>query len=248
MPGSVESILNRLWNSTMVDRIVTIDGPAGSGKGTIGQRLALHLGWRFLDSGALYRACAYLVGRKGASLADSATVVKHLKNIEFETIPTEQGEEATVFLNGEDVGANIRTSECGQMASKLAADGQVRKSLLNIQRNCYQPPGLVADGRDMGSVVFPDALLKVFLTASLEVRAERKFKQLKAKDIFVKYDKIYSEIENRDFRDSTRSHAPLATPHEALVVDTSSLNVDDVLHLVLEGVRKNLKIFESEAQ
>ena len=248
MLGSVASVLNRLRCSRMVDRIVTIDGPAGSGKGTVGQRLALHLGWRFLDSGALYRACAYFVSQKGVSLADSATVVKHLKDIEFESIPTEQGEEATVFLNGAEVGANIRTSECGQMASKLAADREVRKSLLDIQRNYYHPPGLVADGRDMGSVVFPDALLKVFLTASLEVRAERKFKQLKAKEISLKYDKIYREIENRDFRDSTRSHAPLATPHGALVVDTSSLNVDDVLRLVLEGVRKNLKIFESEAQ
>ena len=165
----------------MVDRIVTIDGPAGSGKGTIGQRLALHLGWRFLDSGALYRACAYFVSQKGVSLADSATVVKHLKDIEFESIPTEQGEEATVFLNGEDVGANIRTSECGQMASKLAVDGEVRKSLLNIQRNYYQPPGLVADGRDMGSVVFPDALLKVFLTASPGNSRSKKIQTVESK-------------------------------------------------------------------
>lgn len=232
----------------MADRIITIDGPAGSGKGTIGQQLATNLGWHFLDSGALYRACAYFVSQKGVSLTDSATVVKNLKGIKFESIATPNDEEAAVLLNGEDIGALIRTSECGRMASQLAVDGEVRKSLLNIQRNYYRPPGLVADGRDMGSVVFPDAFLKIFLTASLEVRAKRKFKQLKENDICLKYDKIYREIENRDLRDSTRSHAPLATPESALVVDTSSLNVDEVLHLVLEEVRKNLKFLESEAQ
>lgn len=231
----------------MADRIVTIDGPAGSGKGTVGQLLATRLGWRFLDSGALYRACAYFARREGVPLTDSATLVGLLTGIEFESVPAQAGEEARVLLNGEDISSHIRTSECGSRASQLAADGSIRKSLLDIQRNYYRPPGLVADGRDMGSVVFPNAPLKVFLTASLEVRADRKFKQLKGKELFLKYDKIYRDIEKRDLRDSTRSHAPLATPRGALVVDTSSLNVDEVLHWVLEGVRKYLNILESEA-
>ncbi len=232
----------------MADRIVTIDGPAGSGKGTIGQQLARQLDWRFLDSGALYRACAHLIVTNHLELDNSASIAAQLAGIEFESIPSEPNEEAQVLLNGKDVSAAIRTAECGQMASKLAVSPVVRNALLVVQRAYYRPPGLIADGRDMGSVVFPDALLKVFLTASLEVRAKRKFKQLKEKDLSLKYDKIYGEIENRDLRDSTRSHAPLTSPEGALVVDTSKLGVQQVVHLVLKSICSNLETFESEAQ
>ncbi len=232
----------------MPDRIVTIDGPAGSGKGTIGQKLALELGWRFLDSGALYRACAHLAVKHNLDPDVPELIIDHLNDFEFESIPAGSNEEAKVLLNSEDISFEIRTADCAQMASRIAVSHAIRSALLLIQREYYHPPGLVADGRDMGSVVFPNAMMKVFLTASLEVRAKRKFKQLKNKDISLKYDKIYKEIENRDLRDSTRSHAPLTTPEGALVVDTSTLDIEQVLQTVLEGVYSNINAFESEAQ
>ncbi len=232
----------------MSERVVTIDGPAGSGKGTVGQQLAIRLGWHFLDSGALYRACAYVAVQNGITAEIIDALLDHLEQVKFETIPVSQGGEARVLLNGEDISAAVRTAECGQMASKLAVNQNLRRALLNLQRKYCRPPGLVADGRDMGSVVFPTAMLKVYLTASLKIRSQRKFKQLKEKEISLKYDKIYKEIENRDLRDSTRSHAPLTTPEGALVVDTSSLSVDDVVQLVLDEVYVKMNTLESEAQ
>ena len=220
----------------MTQRIVTIDGPAGSGKGTVGQQLAVRLGWRFLDSGALYRACAYLAVQHQLDPEEPQALIKWLEHFEFESIPSDSNQEAQVWLNGEEISVAIRTADCGQMASKLAVNPAIRHALLAIQREYYRPPGLIADGRDMGSVIFPDAVLKVYLTASLEVRAKRKLKQLKEKDISLKYDNIYREIEKRDLRDSTRSHAPLATPEGALVVDTSLLDVEQVTKVVLEGI------------
>ena len=213
----------------MSERVVTIDGPVGSGKGTVGQQVAIDLGWRFLDSGGLYRACAYVAVQNNITEKRIDELLDHLERVKFETIPVLQGGEARVLLNGEDISAAVRTAECGQMASKIAINQNLRRVLLNVQRNYCQPPGLVADGRDMGSVVFPNAMLKVYLTASLKVRSQRKFKQLKEKEISLKYDKIYREIENRDLRDSTRSHAPLTTPEGALVVDTTSLSADEAI-------------------
>lgn len=232
----------------MSERVVTIDGPAGSGKGTVGQQLAIRLGWHFLDSGALYRACAYVAVQNGITAERTDALLDQFERVKFETIPVSQGGEARVLLNGEDVSEAVRTAECGQLASKMAVNQNLRRALLNVQKEYCRPPGLVADGRDMGSVVFPNAMLKVYLTASLKVRSQRKFKQLKEKDISLKYDKIYKEIENRDLRDSTRSHAPLTTPEGALVVDTSSLSVDEVLQLVLDGVYVKMNTLESEAQ
>ena len=229
-------------------RIVTLDGPAGSGKGTIGQRLAVTLGWRFLDSGALYRAVAHLAKGRSLSGESCAAIVEELREIEFESIPAGPNEEARVMLNRADISAAIRTAECGRRASELAVNGTIRAALLDVQRAYYCLPGLVADGRDMGSVVFPDAFLKVFLTARLDIRAARKFKQLKEKDISLKYDKIYREIEERDQRDSSRSHAPLKTPEDALVVDTSSLNADETVQVVLEEVYSGLNRFAVAGQ
>ncbi len=229
----------------MGEWIITIDGPAGSGKGTIGQRLAVELGWRFLDSGALYRCCAYLIFKNSLAEDDADGLLRALDEFEFESVPGESGHEAKVLLNGEDLSLAIRTAACGQMASRLAIRKDLRRRLLVIQRQYYRPPGLVADGRDMGTVVFPNALLKVFLTADIAVRAQRKFKQLKEKEISLNYDKIYREIENRDLRDSTRRHAPLMAPKGALTVDTSSLSVNEVLQCVLNGV--HLKRAELES-
>ncbi len=232
----------------MLERVLTIDGPAGSGKGTVGQQLALRLGWRFLDSGALYRACAYLAEQNNLALTDTHALLGAMERVEFQSVPSAQGGEAKVLLNGQDISAEIRTVACGQRASKLAVNELLRRRLLWIQRHYYRPPGLVADGRDMGTVVFPNALLKVYLTATVAIRAQRKFNQLKVLDVTLNYDKIYKEIENRDRRDATRRHAPLVTPDGALVVDTSSLTVDEVLRCVLNDVNSKLTFFESEAQ
>ncbi len=214
-------------------RIVTIDGPAGSGKSTIGQKLALKLKWKFLDSGALYRCCAYI--KNTDSLTDSE-LIDHLTQIEFLSIPQINGSEAKIILNGEDLSIKIRTSKCAKLASQLAANPQIRQHLLTVQRNYYSAQGLVADGRDMGSVVFPDAMLKIYLTASLKARAERKYKQLSDLGVNTNYQKIYYGIEKRDHRDSTRKHAPLTTPDNAFVLDTSDLNSEEVLSQLLEAV------------
>ncbi len=232
----------------MSNRVVTLDGPAGSGKGTVGQRLAVRLGWRFLDSGALYRSCAFIAVQNNLTAAETDRLLEHLNTMVFESIPNKDGGEARVLVNGEDISESIRTAACGRMASQLATSKDLRHALLDIQRSYCQAPGLIADGRDMGSIVFPDALLKVFLTASLQIRSQRKFKQLKEKDLSLRYDKIYKEIENRDRRDSTRSHAPLITPEGALVVDTSTLSVDEVLQLVLGHIQSKLNTIEMEAQ
>ena len=215
--------------------IITIDGPAGSGKGTIGQQLALRLGWNFLDSGALYRSVGYFLLVNNLSIEDSGTL-SELSKFDFRCVAQNEGE-ALVLLNGEDVGSKIRTAECGNLASKVATHGEIRKALLKIQRRYCRQPGLVADGRDMGSVVFPEAAIKVYLTASLQVRAQRKFKQLKAKEISIKYSKIYADIENRDLRDSTRSHAPLVVAEDAFFLDTSLMDISEVFQKVLDRAK-----------
>ncbi len=216
-----------------LQKVVTIDGPAGSGKGTIGQRLALKLGWHFLDSGALYRACAYIAREYGLADNNSQTIVSHLICNKFVTMPVTNGNEAKVLINDKDISRYIRTAELGQLASKLAADATIRSGLLQFQRNYLREPGLVADGRDMGTVVFSNAFFKVFLTADLSVRAKRKFKQLKNKEIHLKYDKIYTDLQSRDLRDSTRTHAPLRPPKDALTIDTSSMNIEEVVEFML---------------
>ena len=216
-----------------LQKVVTIDGPAGSGKGTIGQQLALKLGWHFLDSGALYRACAYIAREYGLADSDSNSIVSHLTRNKFVTKPVANGSEAKVLFNDKDISSHIRTAEFGQMASNLAADAMIRSGLLQFQRDYLREPGLVADGRDMGTVVFSNAFFKVFLTAELSVRAMRKFKQLKNKEIHLKYDKIYTDLQSRDLRDSTRIHAPLKTPKDALILDTSSMSVEEVVDFML---------------
>lgn len=222
-------------------RVVTIDGPAGSGKSTVGQRLSLKLGWKFLDSGALYRCSAYIASIKNIPASDPRLMIDHLQEINFRSIPSEDGREAKIILNGEDVSSKIRVPLCANLASELAASPEIRKYLLKVQRNYCSSEGLVADGRDMGSVVYPDAVLKIYLTASLRVRAKRKYNQLHEQGINAKFQKIYNDIKKRDHRDSSRSCAPLTIPDGAFVLDTSCLSFDEVTGCLVEEVEKAMK-------
>ena len=216
---------------------MTLDGPAGSGKGAAGQRLALALEWHFLDSGALYRACAFMLGRDRISQTEAA---ERLRDMRFETLPDIDSGDARVLLDRVDISSGIRTSAVGESASRLAADPVVRNCLLDVQRGMCRAPGLIADGRDMGTVVFPQADFKFYLTADLEVRAKRKHKQLKQMGNCVKLSTLYNKMEIRDRRDSTRLHAPLSIPAGATKFDTSNLTLNQVTDLLVKSVRSGL--------
>ncbi len=214
--------------------VVTLDGPAGAGKGAVGQRLALALGWHFLDSGALYRACAYAVE---SERIDAEKVAVRLREIQFDSIPDLELGDARVILDNEDITSKVRTSAYGELASKLAANPKVREGLLRVQHRMRRTPGLIADGRDMGTVVFPDATVKVYLSADLEIRAKRKYEQLKQMDNCVKLSSLYTQLNNRDHRDSTRTHAPLAVPAGAFTLDTSHMSLEQVVDSIENLVR-----------
>lgn len=213
--------------------VIAIDGPSGSGKGTISRAVARALGWHFLDSGALYRAVGVAALRSGTDLADSDALVGLIRaaGIRFED---RLDQEPLILLGGEDISAAIRSEEAGMAASRVAAQPAVRATLLVRQRDFRQPPGLVADGRDMGTVVFPDADLKVFLTASAEERARRRHKQLSEKGIDAMLSVLLREIEERDLRDRTRSVAPLVPADDARIIDSTSLSIDAVVATVLD--------------
>ncbi|MFQ5468972.1 MAG: (d)CMP kinase [Gammaproteobacteria bacterium] len=213
--------------------VITLDGPGGSGKGTVSRLLARQLGWHFLDSGALYRLVALGAARHRIALeAEDAlmTLARHL-DVRFEDEPG--GEETRIYLDGEAVTDEIRLEECGELASKIAALPEVRFALLDRQRAFKQNPGLIADGRDMGTVVFPDADLKIFLTASPEERARRRHKQLKDKDINVNLDALLGEIKQRDERDAARSISPMIPASDALVLDSSDMSIEAVVSEVM---------------
>lgn len=209
--------------------VITVDGPGGSGKGTITQMLAQRLGWHLLDSGALYRLTALAAARQGVSFEDEAGLVRVAASLDVEFQPTPAGEPVKVLLAGEDVTAEIRTESCGDNASRVAVMQAVRDALLQRQRDFRQPPGLVADGRDMGTVVFPDAPVKIFLTASAEERARRRFNQLKEAGVDVNIDALLEEIRVRDERDMNRSAAPLKPADDAQVIDSTGLSIEEVL-------------------
>ncbi|MDX1572264.1 MAG: (d)CMP kinase [Xanthomonadales bacterium] len=219
--------------------VVAIDGPSGSGKGTVAAAVAEALGFHLLDSGALYRLVAYAALARDVALDDAealASLARDLR-IEFDFTATEA---ASVRLDGEAVGEAIRSEEVASAASRVAALTPVREALLDVQRNFREPPGLVADGRDMGTVVFPDAECKLFLTASAEERANRRYKQLKEKGIDVKFPALLGEIRARDERDRNRSVAPLKPAPDAHTLDTSEMSIEDVVDSVLSFVRERL--------
>ncbi|WP_417544585.1 (d)CMP kinase [Marinobacter sp.] len=209
--------------------VIAVDGPGGSGKGTVTQMLARKLGWHLLDSGALYRLTALAATRQNVSLDDEVALVKVAASLDVAFKPTPEGEPAKVILAGEDVTSEIRTETCGNNASRIAVMQPVRDALLQRQRDFQQAPGLVADGRDMGTVVFPNAPVKIFLTASAEERARRRFSQLKAAGVDVSIDALLEEIRVRDERDMNRSAAPLKPADDAQVIDSTGLSIQEVL-------------------
>ena len=212
--------------------IVTIDGPSGSGKGTISRAVAEHLAWHLLDSGALYRLVALAGSQSALDPADVAGHAALATRMDVVFSVRSDGSER-VILSGQDVTAAIRTETAGQGASRVAAWPAVRTALLERQRAFAQAPGLVADGRDMGTVVFPHAQLKVFLTASAAARAQRRYKQLKDKGSDVSLPALSREIAERDLRDSTRAVAPLQPASDAVVIDSTDLTIEQVVERVL---------------
>jgi cytidylate kinase len=220
---------------------MTIDGPSGSGKGTVSRAAAKKLGWWLLDSGALYRLVA-LAGRgAGIDLNDEHRLSELARQLDLRFDSTPAGTEV-VWLGGQDVTHDIRTEAAGNDASKVAALPGVRSALLERQRRFAALPGLVADGRDMGTVVFPDARVKIFLTASADERAARRYKQLKEKGVAATLAGLSKEIAERDQRDITRTASPLVASEDAVLLDTTGMSVDAVVERVLDVVRERLSL------
>ena len=226
----------------MTVHIITIDGPSGSGKGTLAAKLAQHYGFHFLDSGALYRLLGLSLHQKNLldaldiRLDECVEVATHL-NIKFET----KDEATAIILDGEDVTQTIRTERVGEFASQVAAVPELRKALFDRQRAFILAPGLVADGRDMATSIFPEAEAKIYLTASAESRAERRVKQLQGMGLDVKMNDILANIQSRDQRDMQRAVAPLRPAEDAYQIDSSNLTIDQVFQLMTDYVDQRIK-------
>lgn len=215
--------------------VITIDGPSGSGKGTLSQMLARHLGYHLLDSGALYRLVALAAIKEGVNLLDEGRVslVATRLNVVFNL---DNDSSAQILLDGAEVTQLIRQESVGMGASQVAAYPEVRAALLERQRKFALPPGLIADGRDMGTTVFPDAHIKLFLTASAEARAERRYKQLSAKGVTVDMSALVRDIKERDERDSNRTVSPLRPAEDAIIIDSTAMTIEEVFARMLAAI------------
>jgi cytidylate kinase len=218
--------------------VITIDGPSGAGKGTVSSMLAKKLGWHFLDSGAIYRVLAMASVHHQIPADDEVGLLPLASGLDVNFKTVDMG--TRVILEGEDVTDEIRTESVGAIASKIAALPSIREALLRRQRAFKQAPGLVADGRDMGTVVFPNAEVKVFLTASAEERAQRRYDQLKGKGFDVSISRLLTDIQARDERDENRTVAPLVSAKDALVIDSTQLDINQVYEKIKEFVDKKL--------
>ncbi|WP_286261429.1 (d)CMP kinase [Thalassotalea atypica] len=219
--------------------VITIDGPSGAGKGTVSRLVAENLGWQLLDSGAIYRVLAVAILHHNIEVSEEEPLIPIAAHLDVQFEITSDGQ-SKVILEGEDVTDTIRTEEVGALASKVAAFPRIREALLRRQRAFKLAPGLVADGRDMGTVVFTSAPVKVFLTASAEERARRRFEQLKAKGFDVKIGRLLDDIRQRDERDSSREVAPLVPAEGALIVDSTELSIEEVVSKVLSFTNEKL--------
>ena len=222
--------------------VITVDGPSGVGKGTMSQMLADKLGWHLLDSGALYRITAFAASESDTDLKDEPAIAEIARNLDvvFRSDGADSGGGVKVELSGRDISGDIRTETAGNNASIVAALPAVREALLQRQRDFAEAPGLIADGRDMGTTVFPDSPLKFYLTASAEVRAERRYNQLKEKGLYVNVASLAEEIRERDDRDSNRAASPLKPADDAVVVDTSSMSIEKVFQHMIEMVQSRI--------
>ncbi len=217
--------------------VLAIDGPSGSGKGTISRALSVHLGWRFLDSGALYRAAGLAASWAQIDLSDAPALARCAQAVEVRFVE-QPGNDPLIYVNGVEASDELRTESCGATASAIAALPEVRAALVEKQHSFRRLPGLVADGRDMGTVIFADAGLKVFLTASAAERADRRYKQLKQKGLEVNMPALLRDILARDARDAQRPVAPLKPADDAVLIDTTDTPIDAVVRRVLELVHR----------
>ncbi|PCJ30283.1 MAG: cytidylate kinase [Moraxellaceae bacterium] len=227
--------------SCSVAPVITIDGPGGSGKGTIAQMIASALGWNLLDSGALYRVTALAARNHGVDMANPDALGVLAQHLDVQFLALESGG-IKVVLEGEDVSNEIRTEEIGLMASRVATLPAVRDGLFERQKAFKDYPGLVADGRDMGTVVFVEAELKIYLTASAQERAERRFKQLQAKGMDAKLPQLLEAIESRDWQDMNRAIAPLKPADDAVEIDSTAMSIDDVYNAIIAEAKKRKMI------
>lgn len=220
--------------------IITVDGPSGAGKGTLCYALAEKLGFALLDSGAIYRVTALAALKRAVDLNDEFQLAELARNLNIEFLPVDG--EVNIMLDGMNVSSLIRTQEVAEAASKIAVFPQVRAALLQLQQDFAKNEGLIADGRDMGTVVFPNAQVKLFLDASAEERAKRRYKQLQNKGINGNFAQILAEIQERDFRDRNREVAPLKPADDALLLDSTTLSIDEVIAQALAYIQQKASI------